>query len=231
MKIFAHWENMPVALIIGASRGIGHELAMQYKAAGWRVIATARKEEDLASLQSADCEPLQLDVTKLSDCAGLGERLDGEKIDVAILNAGVFGPRTEGLTAPDLQQFDAVMHTNVLSAMRILPIVLPLVENAHGRLAVISSSMASISERSNPAGWLYRASKTALNSVLKDVSLSTDKAICIAMDPGWVKTDMGGDGAEITVDVSVAGIRQTLAALKPADNGKYLQYTGTEHGW
>ena len=222
---------MPVALIIGASRGIGHELAMQYKAAGWRVIATARKEEDLAALQSAGCVALPLDVTNLNDCTGLNGRLDDEKIDVAILNAGVFGPRTEGPTAPDQQQFDAVMHTNVLSAMRILPIVLPLVENASGKLAVISSSMASIGERSNPAGWLYRASKTALNSVLKDVSLSTSKAICVAMDPGWVKTDMGGDAAEITVDVSVAGIRQTMAALKPEDNGKYLQYTGAEHGW
>lgn len=222
---------MPVALIIGASRGIGHELAMQYKAAGWRVIATARKEEDLAALQLAGCEALPLDVTNLNDCAGLGWRLDDEKIDVAILNAGVFGPRTEGLTTPDQQQFDTVMHTNVLSAMRILPIVLPLVENARGRLAVISSSMASIGERSNPMGWLYRASKTALNSILKDVSLSTEKAICVAMDPGWVKTDMGGESAEITADVSVAGIRQTLAALKPADNGKYLQYTGAEHGW
>ncbi|MBC3920175.1 SDR family oxidoreductase [Undibacterium sp. CY18W] len=222
---------MPVALIIGASRGIGQELAMQYKAAGWRVIATARKEEDLAALQSAGCEALPLDVTNLNDCAGLGWRLDDEKLDVAILNAGMFGPRTSGLTTPDQQQFDAVMHTNVLAAMRILPIVLPLVEHARGRLAVLSSGMASIGERSNPAGWLYRASKTALNSVLKDVSLSTDKAICVAMDPGWVQTDMGGSGAEITVDVSVAGIRQTLAALKPADNGKYLQYTGAEHGW
>lgn len=222
---------MPTALIIGASRGIGYELALQYKTAGWRVLATARKSEDLAALQALGCEALALDVTDLNDCAGLGWHLDDEKIDVAILNAGLFGPRSAGLSSPDQEQFDAVMHTNVLAAMRILPMVLPLVENVGGKLAVISSSMASISERTSNSGWVYRASKAALNSVLKDVSLSTDRAICVAMDPGWVKTDMGGADAEMTVDVSVAGIRQTLAALKPEDNGKYLQFNGAEHAW
>src|SRR5450830_1845581 len=106
---------MPTALIIGASRGIGQELALQYKAAGWRVIATARSADHLAALQADGCEALPLDVNNLNDCAGLGWRLDDEKIDVAIVNAGVYGPHTNGLTSPQQEQFDEVMHTNVLA--------------------------------------------------------------------------------------------------------------------
>ena len=222
---------MPVALIIGASRGIGHELAMQYKAAGWRVIATARKEEDLAALQAAGCEALPLDVTNLNDCAGLGWRLDDEKIDVAILNAGVYGPRVEQLTAPQESEFDAVMHTNVLAAMRILPLVLPLVDAANGRLAVISSLLGSMSLRNSTHGWLYRASKAALNSVLKDISLQASDSICIAFHPGWVQTEMGGSEAPLTVTESVRGMRQTLADLSAKDNGQFFNYDGTSLSW
>ncbi|MBR7779587.1 SDR family oxidoreductase [Undibacterium rugosum] len=213
---------MPVALIIGASRGIGHELALQYKAAGWRVIATARQPEQLAQLQDAGCEALPLDVNKLNDCAGLGWRLDDEKIDIAILNAGVYGPRTSALSAPLQDQFDEVMHTNVLAAMRILPMVLPLVENAHGKLAVISSHMGSIASRSASQGWLYRASKAALNSVLKDVSLHTGKAICVALHPGWVKTDMGGAGADLDISDSAQRIRTLLEGLQAEHHGGFF---------
>ena len=222
---------MPTALILGASRGIGHELAKQYKAAGWRVIATARKPEDLATLQAAGCEALPLDVTNLNDCAGLGWRLDDEKIDVAILNAGVYGPRISGLTSPDENHFDEVMHTNVLAAMRILPMVLPLVENTKGKLAVISSRMGSISLRESSSGWLYRASKAALNSVLKDVSLEAKHVVCVAFHPGWVQTDMGGAGADITVEQSASGIRASLAAFTAKDTGQFFNYNGTGISW
>lgn len=213
---------MPTALIIGASRGIGHELALQYKAAGWRVIATARNADHIAALQANGVEALPLDVNNLNDCAGLGWRLDDEKIDVAILNAGVYGPHTTGLTSPQQEQFDDVMHTNVLAAMRILPMVLPLVENAHGKLAVISSHMGSIASRSASQGWLYRASKAALNSVLKDVSLNTNKAICVALHPGWVKTDMGGAGADLEISDSAQRIRKLLDGLKAENNGRFF---------
>ncbi|MFZ6849228.1 SDR family oxidoreductase [Undibacterium sp. RuRC25W] len=213
---------MPTALIIGASRGIGHELALQYKAAGWRVIATARSADHLAALQADGCEALPLDVNNLNDCAGLGWRLDDEKIDVAIVNAGVYGPHTNGLTSPQQEQFDEVMHTNVLAAMRILPIVLPLVENANGKLAVISSQMGAIAHRSTTHGWLYRASKAALNSVLKDVSLNTSKAICVALHPGWVKTEMGGAGADLEISDSAQRIRHLLDGLKTENNGSFF---------
>ena len=222
---------MPTALIIGASRGIGHELASQYRHAGWRVIATARKKEDIDGLVRLGCEALPLDVNNLNDCAGLGWKLDDEKIDVAILNAGVYGPRVAGLATPVEEDFDQVMHTNVLAAMRLLPIIAPLVDNADGRLAVISSRMGSISMRENSGGWLYRASKAALNSVLKDISLSVKSAICIAFHPGWVRTEMGGEDADISVQESADGIRSTIASRKAGDNGKFFNYDGTPLSW
>ena len=99
---------MPAVLIIGASRGIGAELARQYKADGWRVLATARTPQDVQQLTDAGYEAFTLDVNSLNDCAGLGWHLDDEKIDVAILNAGVYGPRSQTLTAPEQTQFDQV---------------------------------------------------------------------------------------------------------------------------
>lgn len=222
---------MPTVLIIGASRGIGREFARQYKADGWRVIATARKSEDLAELTAHGCEALPLDVNKLNDCAGLAWRLDDEKIDVAIFNAGVLGPRTPSMQSPEQTTFDEVMHTNVLAAMRILPLLLPLVENAAGKLAVLSSDMGSIGSRNNPQTWLYRASKAALNSVLKDTSLCAQSVTCIAFHPGWVQTDMGGPGAQLTVDVSVAGMRKVLEESGREKNGWFLSYNGTQLDW
>ncbi len=222
---------MPTALIIGASRGIGRELAQQYLKAGWRVIATARKQDDCDALALIKAEPHQLDVTNADSAAALGWKLDDERIDVAILNAGVYGPRHDGF--PTQQDFDNVMHTNVLAAMWLLPVIAPLVASTQGRLAVISSKMGSMGERSNPSGSLYRASKAALNSVLVDTSLTfgPQGAICVAFHPGWVRTDMGGKDADLSPEQSATGIRQTLADLTPADNGSYLNYDGTAIAW
>ncbi|USX20796.1 SDR family oxidoreductase [Oxalobacteraceae bacterium OTU3REALA1] len=222
---------MATALIIGASRGIGHELVKQYLADGWRVIATARKAEDCAALGALGAEPHQLDVTNVEACAGIGWKLDGEELNVAILNAGVYGPRHDGF--PLQTDFDSVMHTNVLAAMRLLPIIAPMVGAARGKLAVLSSKMGSLSERSSPSGSLYRASKAALNSVLIDTALVFGKqgATCVAFHPGWVRTEMGGEGADISVEESAGGIRATLAALPASERAVYRNYDGSEIGW
>jgi NAD(P)-dependent dehydrogenase (short-subunit alcohol dehydrogenase family) len=222
---------MATALIIGASRGIGHELVKQYLADGWRVIATARKAEDCAALGALGAEPHQLDVTNVEACAGIGWKLDGEELNVAILNAGVYGPRHDGF--PLQTDFDSVMHTNVLAAMRLLPIIAPMVGAARGKLAVLSSKMGSLSERSSASGSLYRASKAALNSVLIDTALVFGKqgATCVAFHPGWVRTEMGGEGADISVEESAGGIRATLAALPASERAVYRNYDGSEIGW
>ena len=222
---------MPTALIIGASRGIGHELARQYRAEGWRVIATARKQQDLAELARLGAEPHELDVTNPDAIAGLGWKLDDEKIDAAWLVAGLYGPRHDGFPTQD--DFDAVMHTNVLAAMRLLPIVAPLVANARGKLGVLSSRMGSIGGRTHPVASLYRASKAALNSVLRDTALThgPQGATCIAFHPGWVQTDMGGAGADITVEQSVRDLRATLGNAGLEANGSFLDHDGTPIPW
>lgn len=222
---------MAVALIIGASRGIGHELARQYLKDGWRVIATARKAQDGEALAALGAEMHVLDVNNVEAVAGLGWKLDGEHVDVAILNAGVYGPRHDGF--PVQADFDSVMHTNVLAAMRLLPIVAPLVAAAGGKLAVMSSRMGSLSERHAATGSLYRASKAALNSVLIDTALTFGHqgATCVALHPGWVRTDMGGGEADLAPADSASGIRATLASLPAADKPVFVTYDGQPIGW
>ena len=218
-------------LIIGASRGIGFELARQCMADGDRVVATARDDAGLARLAALGADPLKLDVASAAGCAGLAWPIDGAQFHQVWLVAGVYGPRSSGLQAPTDDEFDNVMHTNVLAAMRLLPqLVDALAPGA--KLAVLSSRMGSIGLRNSPSGWLYRASKAALNSVVKDVSLAlAGRATCVSLHPGWVQTDMGGGSADLAVAQSVADLRATVARLGPADNGGFFNHDGQPLAW
>jgi NAD(P)-dependent dehydrogenase (short-subunit alcohol dehydrogenase family) len=218
-------------VIVGASRGIGLEFVRQYREAGAQVTATARSDEGLARITALGARALRVDVATAAGASALAWPIDGEVFDVAVLNAGVYGPRTTGLQAPSQAEFDAVMHTNVLGAMRVLPLLAEALAPG-ARLAVISSRMGSMGLRANPSGWLYRASKAALNSVLKDASLAlAGRALCVALHPGWVRTDMGGEGADLDVADSDATMRRTLAALTPAEHGGFLNHDGQPLAW
>jgi NAD(P)-dependent dehydrogenase (short-subunit alcohol dehydrogenase family) len=218
-------------LVVGASRGIGLELVRQYREAGAQVVATARDDAGLARIAATGARALRLDVADAVSASALSWPLDGERFDVVVHNAGVYGPSTQGLVSPSRADFDAVMHANVLGAMHVLPLLPELVAPA-ARVAVVSSRMGSIGLRANTGGWLYRASKAALNSLLKDASLALEgRAVCVALHPGWVRTDMGGAGADLDVADSAAGIRRVLAGLQPQDNGGFFAWDGARLNW
>jgi NAD(P)-dependent dehydrogenase (short-subunit alcohol dehydrogenase family) len=219
-------------LIVGASRGIGLEFVRQYREAGDRVVATARSEESLAALASLGATAIALDVARADSAARLGWQIEGQAFDVAVIVAGVYGPRSSGLQPPSEADFDLVMRTNVLGPMRVIAQLADGGLAPRAKLAVITSRMGSIGARTAAGGWLYRASKAAVNSVLKDSSLVLQgRATCVSFHPGWVRTDMGGSEAELPVAQSVAGMRRVIAGLGPNDNGRFLNHDGTGIDW
>lgn len=218
-------------LVIGASRGIGFELARQYAEAGNIVVGTARSAEGLEKLKRIGARALPLDITDAASCAALSWPLDGERFDIVVMSAGVFGPRLRELETPSESDFDWVMRTNVLGPMRVLPLLVDMLAPG-ARVVVLSSRMGSIGARTAANASLYRASKAAVNSVLKDASLILgSQAVCIAIHPGWVRTDMGGEGADLSVEDSVRDLRQTIGRIGHTDNGSFLNHDGTALPW
>lgn len=224
---------MATVVVIGASRGIGREFVRQYAADGDDVIATYRRAGDAGELATLGATPVRLDVIE-DDVAGvMAAALGNRALDVAIISAGLYGPRTTSLAAPSRLDFDAVMRTNVYGPMQLIPVLMPGLKAARGKLALLTSRMGSVSLMNGTSGWLYRASKAAANAVAKSASneLRGSGVTCVALHPGWVRTDMGGAGAEVDVTPSVAGMRRVLAGLAADDNGCFFDYEGTELSW
>ena len=225
---------MATVLLIGASRGVGLEMARQYREAGWRVIATARSDEGLDRLKALGCETLRVDVAQPAGNSGLAWQLDGEKLDLAVYVAGVMD-RANAPQPPTREAFDAVMHTNVMGAMQVIPQILPMLQEARGTLACISSVMGSQQETTSGSAWLYRVSKAALNMVVRCVQPDQNEVTVLALHPGWVQTAMGGAQAPLTVQQSATSLRQTLEHVRtqhaPEHRGAFLNHDGTPLPW
>jgi NAD(P)-dependent dehydrogenase (short-subunit alcohol dehydrogenase family) len=225
---------MPTALVLGASRGIGLETCRQYLAAGWTVYGTFRQESDRVRLRDLGAHTLKLDVTSVDDVAGIAWQLDGEPLDVAIVNAGVYGPRTSTIRHPPTdEQFDLVMRTNVLAAMRLVPMLAALLGPSAGTLAFVSSRMGSIAEAGASYGMLYRVSKAAINMLAKlaHVEYGPRGVRVLSLHPGWVRTDIGGPNADVEVADSVAGMRRVIADADAYPGGRFYDWRGQPLGW
>jgi len=225
---------MPTVLLIGASRGIGIELASQYIADGWRVIATARSDEGLERLKSMGAQTLRVDVANPASNSGLAWQLDGEKVDLAIYVAGAMD-RASASIPPTRESFDAVMHTNVMGAMQVIPQIVPMVQEAQGVIACISSIMGSMQETTSGNALLYRVSKAALNMVVRCIQAEQPNITALAIHPGWVQTDMGGAAAPLTPEQSASSLRQTLSHVleqrDPKHRGAFLNHDGSTLPW
>ena len=215
---------MALILILGASRGLGRALTEAYLGQGHRVIATVRKAEDMAAVQALGAKVLQIDLANPASVSGLAWQLDGECIDLALYVAGVWDGHSAGVP-PTQQQFDAVMHSNVLGFMQALPQIAPMVQEAGGVIAAFSSEM-SLLATADESAWLYRVSKAALNMAVASASQQWPGVTLVALDPGWTQTEMGGPNAPVTLAQSAAGLMAVLEKVRPEDSGCLLRYDG-----
>ena len=217
---------MKLILILGASRGLGRALTEAYLAQGQRVIATVRKSEDMAPLQALGAQVLQVDLADPASVSGLAWQLDGKSIDLALYVAGVWDGHAAGVP-PTQQQFDKVMHSNVLGFMQALPQIAPMVQETGGVIAAFSSEMSLLGSADESA-WLYRVSKAALNMAVASACQQWPGLTLLALDPGWTQTDMGGPGATVPLADSVKGLMNVLAQVQPEDRGSLWRYDGTK---
>jgi NAD(P)-dependent dehydrogenase (short-subunit alcohol dehydrogenase family) len=221
-------------LVTGANRGIGLEFAKQYQAAGWSVIATAREPEKADELKALGVRIEALDVADVKSVTALAERLKDQPIDLLINNAGVGSIDAKKLQDIDLAAYERVFQVNAFGPMRVTQALLPNLRAGKGKQVVsISSQLGSIANNSGGNYYAYRESKAALVMFMRSLAaeLKSEDFVCIAMSPGWVKTDMGGPNATLTPEQSITGMRKVFDALKPEDSGKSWFYDGTILPW
>jgi NAD(P)-dependent dehydrogenase (short-subunit alcohol dehydrogenase family) len=222
---------MPTILITGAGRGLGLELARQYAADGWRVIGTVRKPVN--ELKETGAELLLADVTNVAEVQDLSRKLKGEPIDLLFCNAGIIGKRGMALGSFDYPEWEKVLRVNLLGAAAVIEALVDNVAASERKtVAVMSSRLGSIAETSGMT-LPYATSKAALNLLAKGLAetLRPRGVTVVALSPGWVKTDMGGQGATFTPETSVRGLRKVLAGLKPGDSGKFFSHDGSQIPW
>ena len=218
---------MPKVLITGANRGIGLEFARQYSEDGWDVIATARQSGGELDALGVRVEPLDLSD---ADAVAAFPAKAGGSLDLFIANAGTNQPmNTEG--ADNARKWQAMMMVNAIAPFQLGRALLPRMADG-GKMVALSSGMGSIAE--NSGGWIpYRTSKAALNMAWSCLALEARQrgVACVLFSPGWVKTRMGGAGAEITTQESVSAMRAHIERLTIDDTGKFMRRNGSELPW
>lgn len=222
---------MPTILITGANRGLGLEFVRQYAADGWRVIATVRDPLAGKAASDAGAEVYVADMADEGSIRRLKSALAGVELDVLLNNAGVYGER-QAFGDVDAEAFLKVIRVNTLGPLKMAE---AFADQLAGRklIAAVSSMMGSVAENSSGGFYAYRASKAALNMVLKSLSLDLKGrgVTVIALSPGWVRTDMGGPDAPLDPPTAIAGMRAALDKATLADSGKFFHFDGRELPW
>ncbi|MCG8442250.1 MAG: SDR family oxidoreductase [Caulobacterales bacterium] len=231
---------MSTVLITGANRGIGLGHVRRFSERGWRVRACCRRPDAAEALQALarehpDTSVHAYDAADIGAPAQLAADIGEAPIDLLFANAGVMTPMDRaGLTDAADEEFMHVMRINVLAPLALASALIDRVAASERRIfAAQSSGLGSIAGAESGGAYAYRASKAALNMVVKTLAADTAArgVIAVALAPGWVRTDMGGAGAPLTVDDSVAAQQSVLDALTPSDTGRFLDRHGADIAW
>lgn len=227
-------QDERTVLITGAGRGLGRDLARQYAEHGWRVIACGRARPVPGFEDGIEFQPL--DVADTVSISNLAARLAGRPLDVLVNNAAIRSA-IGGLHSFSPDEFLQVMRTNTLG-----PLLLARALRSNlvaGRMRVIANigsragSMAEGLLDDYDDDYAYRCSKAALNMVCAQLAqdLRVDGIIVLSLHPGWVKTDMGGDQADLAVEDSARGLRMVIDSATPENSGSFQTFEGVPIGW
>jgi len=231
---------MATILITGASRGLGLEFTRQYLAEGWTVIAACRNPGAARGLQELEAKSngaltvVELEVTDGASVKRAAGRLQGRAIDVLVNGAGIYGGSGQKLGSLDYEDWRQVLEVNLLGPARVCQAFLDGLERSDRRLIVtITSGMGSLADNTSGGSILYRTSKAAVNMLMRTsaIDLKARGITCIVVNPGWVKTDMGGPNAKLSPEESIHAMRRLIAKLGPGDSGKFYNYDGREYPW
>jgi NAD(P)-dependent dehydrogenase (short-subunit alcohol dehydrogenase family) len=227
-------SNPSTALIVGASRGLGLGLVQEYLDRGWQVIATERRPGSSKALAALAQDTLTIEALDIDDeaaIAALAQRLAGRTLDLLYVNAGISDDPSVPIGQVATAEFERVMRTNALGPMRIVERlaerVLP-----QGTIAVMTSALGSVSTEPHAGYDLYSASKAALNRLMRGYAVRAGaERTLLAVMPGWVKTEMGGDAAPLDVKSSVHGIANAIAARSGTPGLTFIDYSNAVLPW
>lgn len=226
---------MPTVLVTGANRGLGLGFAKHYAGKDWTVLAACRQPNEAAALKRlTNTRVLPLDLSDEDSIAALSQTVGGAPIDLLINNAGVLGPQPSSLG--QLQQSDwlPVLSVNAVGpALLTEALAANLLASRTRKVVNISSGLGSLTEADTEWAPVYCVSKAALNMATRYLAaaLAPRGGIVVALSPGWVQTAMGGQGAELTVEESVAAMTAVIEGLGRKDNGSFLGHQGRPIPW
>jgi NAD(P)-dependent dehydrogenase (short-subunit alcohol dehydrogenase family) len=224
-------------LIVGASRGLGCAMAAEYLKQGWNVVGTVRGAtktplHDLLETSGGRLEIETVDINEPAQVAALHSRLSGRTFDVLFVNAGVSNGPKETIDKVTTEEFIRVLVTNALSPMRVIETLCDLV-STQGTIGAMSSGLGSVANNTTGMWEGYRASKAALNTLMRSFAARhrDEPRAMVVMAPGWVRTDMGGPNAHLSIEESVPNIVKTLHSVEGKRGLQYLDYLGQTVPW
>ncbi|WP_175776283.1 SDR family oxidoreductase [Burkholderia anthina] len=228
----------PSILLVAASRGLGLAMAEQFLNKGWHVTGTVRagagrtQLHALAERFGARLEIDTLDICEPEQVAALRARLSGRRFDMLFVNAGTTNDPTETIGEVTTDAFVHVMITNALAPMRVIDALQDLV-TADGLIGAMSSGQGSVANNVTGMREVYRGSKAALNQFMRSFAArqaATSRAL-VLMAPGWVRTELGGPDARLTIDESVPSLVDVLIGKRARPGLEYLDYLGRTVPW
>lgn len=228
-------------LIAGGSRGLGLNLVRKYLEDGWRVLAGVRRESSLEDLKRKYPDRLHVLVMDVTDTVSVQKAAEEAKqvtdrIELVINNAGIHAPSSyEVLEEADLDECAAVYDVNAVGPLRVIKAFLPMIpKDGEGMIINISSDSGSIGTAHRQKEFDYCMSKAALNMATKllDNYLSARNIRIVAIQPGWMRTDMGGQNADLDPYEAAVCLVELFGRIDKKDRSVlFMDNDGREIPW